>query len=78
MKDEKEDLPMQLMHDFKNYPLIFIENMKFAAMKSVDNSTANSPALSRRENAEYDIRKVRCYENLSDVSPRTMVTKKIR
>lgn len=66
------------MHEFKNYPLIFIENMKFAAMKSVDNSNNKSPELSRRENAENDIRKVRFCDNLPDVSPRGMVAKKIR
>jgi len=69
---------MQLMHEFKNYPLIFIENMKFDAMKSVDNSVAKSPVLLKRENVKYDIRKVRFFDNLPDVSPRGMVTKKIR
>lgn len=66
------------MHEFKNYPLIFIENMKFAAMKSVDNLVAKSPAQLRRENVKNDIRKVRFFDNLPDVSPRGMVTKKIR
>lgn len=66
------------MYEFKNYPLIFIENMKFAAIKSVENSVAKSPALSRRENAEYDIKKVRFFDNLPDVSPRRMVARKIR
>lgn len=66
------------MHEFKNYPLIFIENMKFDAMKSVDNSVAKSPALLKRENVKNDIRKVRFFDNLPDVSPRGMVTKKIR